>query len=204
MQTVHNRIYTDLIKRLFTEHFDAIAAGGMILDEGENAPPGAYEPWMRIETGCWHDVVEGRRVATMRFRAGPENGVFQEVVVSGHEDLRDVVNVNLTIPGDEYRLCEIMMHFTHLIVAQEASIAGLPGCCCPDQGDEAHVHSEFIVPDVAEVGPEGHVGLRDIIPPQLDSIHQQLSSSPVEPTNTTATIRPILSVVKNETREPKS
>lgn len=148
MQTVHNALWTEVLVHTASRHFEAIYAGGMTVDNGESAPPEMlFEPWMRTEIGCWGELVDGKRVAFLRFRAGPEEAPFQEMLATVHEDM--AVAIVHTIPNDEYRICEMVSNLIHLIAHQEASIAGRPGCCCPDQPDGAeHVHPEFIVPDV--------------------------------------------------------
>lgn len=157
MQTVHNEIWSEVLVQQAIKHFDAIYAGGMTVDDGENCPPDmVFEPWMRTEIGCWGEVVNGVRVAFLRFRAGTEAEPFQEtlVTITGSSRPGQPVEAVIahTVPNDEFRLCEVVSNMIHLIAHQVASIAGRPGCCCGNEPDGAeHIHPEFIVPDVVIV-----------------------------------------------------
>lgn len=153
MSTIHNQVYTQILTSLVSSNFEALAATGSIVDNGENVPfDEVFEPWMRTEVSCWEKEVEGKRVAYIMFRAGPFRTPFQELVASVCEDDLTKVTVEHTVPSDEYPMCEMVTHMTHLVIAQLASLAQLPGCCCLDTADGAvHVHPEFVVPDIVEV-----------------------------------------------------
>lgn len=177
MGTEHNDVWAEILASTVSKNFEAIYAGGMTVDNGEGAPPGAFEPWMRTEIGCWGDVVDGKRVAYMRFRAGTEEDPFQETLVTVSEEAMNIVAIAHTKPNDEFRFCEIVSHMIHLIIHQRASIAGKPGCCCPDEPNGAeHIHPEFVVPNVViEEGSNIEVlkpsnigrGLTNIVPDYL-------------------------------------
>lgn len=164
MQTVHNQVFTQILATLFSNNFEAIAAVGSMVDNGEGAPPGVFEPWMRTEISCWSETIEGKRVAYLMFRAGPFGAPFQELLAFVAED--DLTNMSLkaTIPNDEYKFCEIVVMMTHLVIAQLASLGGKPGCCCDNNPDGSeHIHPEFIVPDVTAVADPTPAQLNDLV-----------------------------------------
>lgn len=160
MTTVHTRIFTKILKDLLSDNFTALAAVGSCVDNGETAPPGSFEPWMRTEVSCWAEGEVGERIAYIMFRAGPFNEPFQECLAYFSEKDPADVTLEHTIPGAEYQLCEIVMYMIHLVVAQVASLAKQPGCCCAENPDgSVHVHDEFVVeePPVVEATPGGKV-----------------------------------------------
>lgn len=171
MDTIHNQVYTQILSSLLSNNFEALAALGSCVDNGEGAPPGVFEPWMRTEVSCWAEGEPGQRVAYIMFRAGPFNAPFQETLAYVAETDLTAVTLQHTIPGDEYRLCEVVQFMVHLVIAQQASLQKLPSCCCPSNPDgSVHEHPEFVteVPEaevvnisVASVGkavsdPEAH------------------------------------------------
>lgn len=146
MSTVHNRIYTQVLANLLSTNFDALAAVGSIVDNGEHAPPGSFEPWMRTEVSCWVEAGENCDRAYIMFRAGPFNEPFQEVLATVVKGDTVEVIIEHTIPNDEYPLCEIAQFMMHLVIAQTASLEGKPGCCCGNNHDGSeHIHDEFVV-----------------------------------------------------------
>lgn len=168
MQTVHNQVFTQILATLLSNNFEALAAVGSMVDNGEGAPPGVFEPWMRTELSCWAETVEGKRIAYIMFRAGPFNEPFQELIASVAED--DLTNMMLkfTIPNDEYKFCEIVGMMTHLVIAQLASLVGKPGCCCDNNPDGTeHIHADFVVAPVEITLEEA---IADPTPAQLNDL----------------------------------